>query len=153
MSDPGDDRHSPAATAPAAHEAHGPAEPPAEPASWQAPAWTLYVPESERVIAGSGSGVDLERWRHHEPTPWSLGLLVSAIVMAFCALVTVGVYSLAESLARGVGLLAVVVLASASAWTLWILRFRPVWRWIVWGALSGLLAGVGSAIALFALGQ
>lgn len=115
------------------------------------PAWTMYIPEPQRVIAGSADGADLESWRRHEPTPWTLGLLVSAVAVAFCSLVTVGVYSLAESLAHGVGLVAIFVLAPASAWTLWDFRFRPVWRWIVWGALTGLLAGVGSGIALFAM--
>ena len=43
------------------------------------------------------------------------------------------------------------IVAGGLGWTLWALRDRPVWRWIVWGALIGFLAGVGSSVALAVL--
>lgn len=115
--------------------------------------WRMYVPEPARVVVGSSPDADLEAWRHSEPTPWALGVTVAAVSVAFCAMMLVGIYGLLGGLARWAGLVAVFVLAPALGWTLWEFRYRPVWRWIVWGALTGLLAGVGSAIALFALGH
>jgi hypothetical protein len=117
------------------------------------PAWTIYAREPERVVAGSGSGADLEGWRHTEPTPWVLGLIVSAFGVAFGAMLMLGLYALIGSFARWAGLVAVFIVGPAIGWTLWDFRFRPVWRWIVWGSLTGLLAGIGSAVALFALGR
>lgn len=88
-----------------------------------------------------------------EPTPWVLGLLVTLISAVFATLLLVGVYELIGSLVTWLGLAAVLVVALGMGWTLWDLRERPVWRWIVWGALIGLLAGLGSSIVLLALGR
>ncbi|MED5800015.1 DUF2537 domain-containing protein [Gordonia sp. Z-3] len=88
-----------------------------------------------------------------EPTPWVLGLLVTLISAVFATLLLVGVYELIGSLVTWLGLAAVLVVALGMGWTLWDLRARPVWRWIVWGALIGLLAGLGSSIVLLALGR
>lgn len=117
------------------------------------PPWTVYVPESERVVAGSDTRADGLRWRYAEPTPWVLGIIVSAVTVVFGAALLVGVYSLLGSFTRWAGLIGALVVGPAICWALWEYRFRPVWRWIVWGALTGLLAGVGSSIALFALGR
>ncbi|MGW0037726.1 DUF2537 domain-containing protein [Gordonia sp. NPDC003376] len=129
-----------------------PSPPPTTPGSVTS-GWEIYVPQAERVVVGSTPLGDLERWRHAEPTPWSLGVLVTAVSVMFCALTLVGVYTLIGGIVRWAGLVSVLVVALAGSWTLWEFRFRPVWRWPVWGSLTGLLAGLGSAIALFALGQ
>ncbi|MFT4044297.1 MAG: DUF2537 domain-containing protein [Gordonia sp. (in: high G+C Gram-positive bacteria)] len=94
-----------------------------------------------------------------EPTPWVSGLIVAAFCIVFAALLLVGLYSLVTAiipgglLGRGVGVGATVVVAGGLGWTLWTMRFRPVWRWIVWGALIGFLAGVTSSVALLVLGR
>ncbi|MXP22691.1 DUF2537 domain-containing protein [Gordonia sp. HNM0687] len=88
-----------------------------------------------------------------EPTPWALGLLVTLVSAVFATLLLVGVYELIGSLVTWLGLAAVFVVSIGLGWTLWDLRDRPVWRWIVWGALIGLLAGLGSSIVLLALGR
>lgn len=89
----------------------------------------------------------------HEPTPWALGLFVTAACALFWTFVLVGVYELIGAALAWLGVLAVAVVCLGLGWTLWDLRDRPVWRWIVWGSVIGLLAGLGSSIALSALGR
>ncbi|AZG45372.1 DUF2537 domain-containing protein [Gordonia insulae] len=88
-----------------------------------------------------------------EPTPWVLGLLVTVCFAVFTTCLLVGVYELIGGVVRWLGVAAVLVVAVGLGWTLWDLRDRPVWRWIVWGSIIGLLAGLGSSIALLALGR
>ena len=78
--------------------------------------------------------------------------MVAAIAVAFFSATTVGIYTLIGGINTWFGLVAVFVLATGLGWTLWDFRFRPVWRWIVWGSLTGLIAGVGSSVALSVLG-
>ncbi|GAA3723519.1 DUF2537 domain-containing protein [Gordonia hankookensis] len=99
----------------------------------------LSVPDADRVV--------------DEPTPWVLGLLVSAICALFATCLLVGVYELIGGVLSWLGLAAVVVVTGGLGWTLWDLRERPVWRWIVWGSIIGLLAGFGSTVALLAMGR
>ncbi|MEE4025624.1 DUF2537 domain-containing protein [Gordonia sp. PKS22-38] len=94
-----------------------------------------------------------DRFAVDEPTPWVLGLFVTVFHALFATLLLVGVYDLIGGFVTWLGLLAVLVVAGGLGWTLWDLRDRPVWRWIVWGALIGLLAGLGSSVALMALGR
>ncbi|MGV9824016.1 MULTISPECIES: DUF2537 domain-containing protein [unclassified Gordonia (in: high G+C Gram-positive bacteria)] len=104
------------------------------------------------------SALDVEPG-HGEPTPWATGLTVGTFCALFGALLLVGLYSLIAAmipqptLARWVGVAAALFVAGGLGWTLWAMRDRPVWRWIVWGALIGFLAGVGSSVALLALGR
>lgn len=88
-----------------------------------------------------------------EPTPWVLGLIVTAAFALFATMLLVGVYELIGGLQRWLGVAAVAVVCIGLGWTLWDLRERPVWRWIVWGMLIGLLSGAGSSVALLALGR
>ncbi|MYR06603.1 DUF2537 domain-containing protein [Gordonia sp. SID5947] len=88
-----------------------------------------------------------------EPTPWVLGLMVSAVCALFATCLLVGVYELIGGVWSWLGLAAVVVVTVGLGWTLWDLRERPVWRWIVWGSVIGLLAGFGSSVALLAMGR
>lgn len=92
-----------------------------------------------------------------EPTPWATGLLVAAACAVYCSLLLVGLWALVADIApwtsgsRWIGVVVAVLVAGGLGWTLWALRDRPVWRWIVWGALIGFLAGVGSSVALAVL--
>ncbi|GAA1481318.1 DUF2537 domain-containing protein [Gordonia sinesedis] len=93
------------------------------------------------------------RYPATEPTPWALGLIVTCASALFAAFLLIGVYGLIGGIKPWLGVLAVVIVAGGIGWTLWDLRDRPVWRWLVWGALVGFLAGIGSSIALLALGR
>jgi len=88
-----------------------------------------------------------------EPTPWGLGSIVAVICALFGAFVLVGIYELIGNIQRFLGLAAVVVVAGGLGWTLWEFRHRRVWRWIVWGLLTGFLAGVASSVALLVIGR
>ncbi|MFT4125353.1 MAG: DUF2537 domain-containing protein [Gordonia sp. (in: high G+C Gram-positive bacteria)] len=90
---------------------------------------------------------------HGEPTPWTLGMLVWAACATLGVVLLLGVYALLGQRHRGLGLGAVVILAPCLGVTLWGWRQRPVWRWIVWGAVVGLLAGAASVVVLFAFGE
>ena len=93
------------------------------------------------------------RYVRAEPTPWGYGAIVPVICAVFATLVLLGLYELIAGAQRWLGVLAVVVVAGGLGWTLWELRVRPVWRWIVWGLLLGMLAGFASSVALFAMGR
>ncbi|WP_244970889.1 DUF2537 domain-containing protein [Gordonia jinghuaiqii] len=88
-----------------------------------------------------------------EPTPWALGIIVTAVCALFAAFVLVGVYFLIGGILRFLGIAAVVVVAGGLGWTLWEFRARPVWRWVVWGLLIGFLAGIASSTALLVMGR
>ncbi|WP_279105153.1 DUF2537 domain-containing protein, partial [Gordonia paraffinivorans] len=85
--------------------------------------------------------------------PWGLGSIVAVICALFGAFVLVGIYELIGNIQRFLGLAAVVVVAGGLGWTLWEFRHRRVWRWIVWGLLTGFLAGVASSVALLVIGR
>lgn len=93
-----------------------------------------------------------------EPTPWVTGLFVATTCALYCSLLLVGLSTLVAdilpwSAARWIGVVVTMLVACGLGWTLWAVRDRPVWRWIVWGSLIGFLAGVGSSVALAALNR
>ena len=83
-----------------------------------------------------------------EPTPWALGLIVTKVLAVFNAGLLVGINELIGDIRWWFGWLAMAIVAVGIAWTLWDLRMRPVWRWLVAGSYVGLLAGLGSGIVL-----
>lgn len=86
-----------------------------------------------------------------EPTPWVLGLIVAACAAAASAFVLTGIYALLDRIHPAVGILTVLLVAGGLGWTGWELRDRPVWRWLVWGGLLGLTAGVLASVSLVIL--
>ena len=100
------------------------------------------------------SALSSARVDRREPTPWASGLFVATTCAIYCSLLLVGLYTLVADItpwsvaARWIGVAVAVLVAGGLGWTLWPLRDRPVWRWIVWGSMIGFLAGVGSSIAL-----
>lgn len=74
-------------------------------------------------------------------TPWFTGLLVAAFA---AAVVAVAIMAFGSQLARINPALAVVlelVVVAGVAPSVWRMRRTPVWRWLVYGAAAGVLAG------------
>jgi hypothetical protein len=78
--------------------------------------------------------------RHEpEPTPWGTGLTVSFIT---AAIVTVTVVSLSLGLgetSRWLALVANVLVVGGLAPSVWLGRRVPVWRWVAYGVVTGVL--------------
>jgi Protein of unknown function (DUF2537) len=75
-----------------------------------------------------------------EPTPWGTGLAVSFIT---AAIVTVTVVSLSLGLgetSRWLALVANVLVVGGLAPSVWLGRNVPVWRWVAYGVVTGVLA-------------
>ena len=74
-----------------------------------------------------------------EPTPWGTGLTVSFIT---AAIVTVTVVSLSLGLgetSRWLALIANVLVVGGLAPSVWLGRRVPVWRWVSYGVVTGVL--------------
>lgn len=74
-----------------------------------------------------------------EPTPWGTGLTVSFIT---AAIVTVTVVSLSLGLgetSRWLALVANVLVVGGLAPSVWLGRKVPVWRWVAYGVVTGVL--------------
>jgi hypothetical protein len=74
-----------------------------------------------------------------EPTPWGTGLTVSFIT---AAIVTVTVVSLSLGLgetSRWLALVANVLVVGGLAPSVWLGRKVPVWRWVSYGVVTGVL--------------
>ncbi|SDN21281.1 Protein of unknown function [Lentzea albidocapillata subsp. violacea] len=74
-----------------------------------------------------------------EPTPWGTGLTVSVIT---AAIVTVTVVSLSLGLgetSRWLALVANVLVVGGLAPSVWLGRRVPVWRWVAYGVVTGVL--------------
>ncbi|RDI31172.1 DUF2537 domain-containing protein [Lentzea flaviverrucosa] len=74
-----------------------------------------------------------------EPTPWGTGLTVSVIT---AAIVTVTVVSLSLGLgetSRWLALVANVLVVGGLAPSVWLGRNVPVWRWVAYGVVTGVL--------------
>ncbi|GGM96783.1 hypothetical protein GCM10011609_38200 [Lentzea pudingi] len=74
-----------------------------------------------------------------EPTPWGTGLTVSVIT---AAIVTVTVVSLSLGLgetSQWLALVANVLVVGGLAPSVWLGRRVPVWRWVAYGVVTGVL--------------
>ncbi len=74
-----------------------------------------------------------------EPTPWGTGLTVSVIT---AAIVTVTVVSLSLGLgetSRWLALIANVLVVGGLAPSVWLGRKVPVWRWVAYGVVTGVI--------------
>ncbi|MFI9010425.1 DUF2537 domain-containing protein [Actinosynnema sp. NPDC053489] len=75
-----------------------------------------------------------------EPTPWGTGLTVSFIVAAVVAFT---VYTLSVGLGETspwLALLANVLVVGGITPSVWLARNVPVWRWVAYGVVAGVLA-------------
>ncbi|MGX1809813.1 DUF2537 domain-containing protein [Nocardia sp. NPDC055321] len=78
---------------------------------------------------------------YSEPTPWAIGVPVSALVAALTA---TGVYAFGAALAEIHPLLAALVnlvAVGGVAPSAWRWRFQPVTRWVIAGLAAGVLLG------------
>lgn len=76
-----------------------------------------------------------------DPTPWSAGITVAVLV---ALLSTVAVYAFGSALAEVHPLLALlinVVAVGGAAPTAWRWRHTPVTRWVLLGAVAGVVLG------------
>ncbi|HZA15823.1 MAG TPA: DUF2537 domain-containing protein [Pseudonocardiaceae bacterium] len=73
-----------------------------------------------------------------EPTPWATGLTVTALT---AVIVGIALFSLSLGLAT-VGIwpvvLANLLVAAGLAPSLWLARATPIWRWVAYGAATGI---------------
>ncbi|MDQ2584491.1 DUF2537 domain-containing protein [Saccharothrix yanglingensis] len=75
-----------------------------------------------------------------EPTPWGTGLTVSLIT---AAVVTFTVFTLSVGLgetSQWLALLANVLVVGGISPSVWLARRVPVWRWVAYGVVAGVLA-------------
>ncbi|MGM1064571.1 DUF2537 domain-containing protein [Saccharothrix sp. Mg75] len=90
---------------------------------------------------GSGSGTDEpSAGEQPEPTPWATGLTVSLIT---AAIVTFTVFTLSVGLgetSQWLALLANVLVVGGISPSVWLARRVPVWRWMAYGVVAGVLA-------------
>lgn len=73
-----------------------------------------------------------------EPTPWATGLTVTALT---AVIVGIALFSLSLGLAT-VGIwpvvLANLLVAAGLAPSMWLARATPIWRWVAYGAATGI---------------
>ncbi len=83
------------------------------------------------------------------PTPWSTGLLVTALT---AALVAVAIFAFGTALGRINPVLATlinIIAVGGAAPTVWRWRTVPIVRWAVYGAIAGVALGwIGLAVSV-----
>jgi hypothetical protein len=98
---------------------------------------TVEAPEAPEEQAEPDA--DIEPRAEDEPTPWGTGLTVSFIT---AAIVTVTVVSLSLGLgetSRWLALIANVLVVGGLAPSVWLGRRVPVWRWVAYGVVAGVV--------------
>ncbi|QFZ16498.1 DUF2537 domain-containing protein [Saccharothrix syringae] len=113
--------------------------------------FTVEVPaegeEPEDVEdAGEDAGEPVAE-AEREPTPWGTGLTVTLIV---AAVVTFTVYRLSVGLAETSTWLAVLanaLVVGGISPSVWLARNVPVWRWVAYGVVTGVLVAWLSLLA------
>jgi hypothetical protein len=103
------------------------------------------VPAAENAETGESAGeaedgAAAEEPEPQEETPWGTGLTVSFIV---AAIVTFTVYTMSVGLgetSQWLALLANVLVVGGITPSVWLARKVPVWRWVAYGVVAGVLA-------------
>jgi len=96
--------------------------------------------EATEADGETGDEVAAEEPEPQEETPWGTGLTVSFIV---AAVVTFTVYTLSVGLgetSQWLALLANVLVVGGITPSVWLARNVPVWRWVAYGVVAGVLA-------------
>ena len=98
------------------------------------------APTDEVDEDGIGAEAEADEPAPPEETPWGTGLTVSFIV---AAVVTFTVYTLSVGLgetSQWLALLANVLVVGGITPSVWLARNVPVWRWVAYGVVAGVLA-------------
>jgi hypothetical protein len=74
-----------------------------------------------------------------EPTPWATGLTVTAFSAAVVLLVVVALSLALGAASNWLALIANVVIALGLAPSVWLARRAPVWRWVAYGVVAGIV--------------
>jgi hypothetical protein len=96
--------------------------------------------EDERHTAAEWPIRDTARHRVvEEPTPWATGLTVSFITAVLIMIVVVTLSLALGQANRWLPLIANVVIALGLAPSVWLARRAPVWRWVAFGVIGGIV--------------
>ncbi len=74
-----------------------------------------------------------------EPTPWGTGLTVTVITAAIVAVTVVSLSLGLGETSRWLALVANVLVVGGLAPSVWLGRRVPVWRWVAYGVVTGVL--------------
>ena len=98
------------------------------------------VPAEQASVANWWAKQGAPRHRaSEEPPPWATGLTVS-VVTAILLMIVVITLSLALGQAnRWLPLIANIVIAVGLAPSVWLARNAPVWRWVAYGVVAGIV--------------
>jgi hypothetical protein len=77
--------------------------------------------------------------RPAEPTPWATGLTVTGFSAAVVLLVVVALSLALGAASNWLALIANVVIALGLAPSVWLARRAPVWRWVAYGVVAGIV--------------
>jgi hypothetical protein len=79
--------------------------------------------------------------RSAEPTPWATGLTVSGFTTVSVLIVVVSLSLALGQASRWLALIANLVIALGLAPSVWLARRAPVWRWVAYGVVAGIVTG------------
>ena len=86
---------------------------------------------------------DPDRHRHAkpatEPTPWATGLTVTGFTTVLVMIVVVTLSLALGAASNWLALIANLVIALGLAPSVWLARNAPVWRWVAYGVVAGIV--------------
>lgn len=74
-------------------------------------------------------------------TPWFTGVSLAVFTAAFVTVATIAFASELAKINVALAVLLSVTVAAGLSPTLWRMRGRPIWRWVVYGTMVGIPAG------------
>jgi hypothetical protein len=77
--------------------------------------------------------------RRAEPTPWFTGLVVSAFAAVIVVLAVIALSEALGAASRWLAVAANVIIALGLAPSIWLARNVPVWRWVAYGVIGGIV--------------